>query len=473
MKSRVRRRRPPAKAARVVAQDNLNAATFGQPSDVGDERGWFVRAIGPRTNAGVRVSEFLALNLPVVYACVNRVSNPVSRFPVAIMRRLGDGSRRPAKPNEHPMVRSIAGRPNPFMSSRTVRKTTQGHALLWGNGYIEIERNNAGQAVGLWPMAPWNTRPVRENGQTFYRSTVNGQQVKLATEDVIHLMDQSTDGYIGLSQIALARQAIGWGLAMEEFGAKFFGNDAKSGGFLTTPGRLTANARQNLASGRDIRSGRNKASPESPAVQLEEQGGIENAHRVKVLEEGVKFIQTTIPPDDAQFLGSREFQLAEMARIYDVPLVMLQSNLGGASFAGAGIEQLLIWFIRSTIDPWINAWEQELNYKLFTEEEIDAGFYVNFNMNAMMRGDMAARAEFYKSMFGVGGLSTNQILALEDMDGVGAVGDFHFVPANYVTLERATDPNYTPMKTPPVPPVPPGDPQPANDPDLKPEDETE
>lgn len=417
---------------------------------------------GPKTNAGVRVSEFIALNLPVVYACVNRIANPLARFPLTIMRRFSDGSRRQAKASEHPMAITLGGRPNPFMSSRTVRKTTQGHALLWGNGYLEIERNGGGQATGLYPLLPWVTRAARENGRTFYRSTVNGQPVELDPDDVIHIMDQSIDGYIGMSQIALARQAIGWGLAMEEFGAKFFGNDAKSGGFLSIPGRLTPKGRQNITRGRDIRNGqRESAAPESPAASLEEQGGIENAHRVKVLEEGAKFIQTTIPPEDAQFLGSREFQLAEMARIYDVPLVMLQSNLGGASWAGAGIEQLLIGFLRSTIDPWVDAWEQEMNYKLFTAEEIDKGFYAKFNMTAMLRGDMAARAEYYKSLFGVGGLSTNQILALEDMDGVGSVGDFHFVPANYVTLERATDPNYLPTKTPPVPPAPPGNPQPV------------
>jgi phage portal protein BeeE len=101
------------------------------------------------------------------------------------------------------------------------------------------------------------------------------------------------------------------GLAMEEFGAKFFANDAKSGGFLMHPGKLSAAAQSNL---------------DAPRRALERQGGLDNAHRVKVLEEGMKFIQTTIPPEDAQFLGSREFQIAEIARIYDVPLILLQSH---------------------------------------------------------------------------------------------------------------------------------------------------
>jgi HK97 family phage portal protein len=184
-------------------------------------------------------------------------------------------------------------------------------------------------------------------------------------------------------------------------------------------------------------------NPESPAAALEKQSGLDNAHRVKVLEEGMKFIPTTIPPEDAQFLGTRDFQIAEIGRIYDVPLILLQSHEKTTSW-GSGIEQLMIGFVRQTIDPWVNAWEEEMNYKLFTEEERAKGYYVKFNMNALLRGDMAARSEYYKSLFGVGGLSPNQILSLEDMDGIGDIGDHHFVPANFVTLDRATDPDYQP-----------------------------
>ena len=289
-------------------------------------------------------------------------------------------------------------------------------------------------------MLPNVTRPDKQGGALRYRTTIDGKNYTIPHDDVIHLMDQSQDGYIGISQIAMARQAVGHGLAMEEFGSKFFANDAKSGGFLMHPGRLSSNARQNLR-GRD---GEVKAAPENPKAAIEAQSGLDHAHRVKVLEEGMKFIQTTIPPEDAQFLGSREFNVAELARIYDVPLILLQLQEKQTSY-GSGIEQLMIGFVRQTIAPWINAWEQELNWKLFTEEERASGLYVSFNMKAMLRGDMKARSQFYKDMFGVGGFSTNMILAYEDEDGIGPAGDHHFVPANMVTLERATDPNYVPV----------------------------
>jgi len=409
-----------------------DGGTFSSPG------GWLVRHLAPKSKSGVYVSEYTARHLPVVYACVNRISNPIARFPLRMYQTIDDRKKRIVTDNDHPFATAIGLRPNEFMSSRTLRKTGQGHALLWGNGYLEIERNRRGQAVGLFPLRPEVTAPVRENGNHFFRSSISGQSIELASDDVIHIMDQSQDGYVGLSQIHMARNAVGMGLALEEFGGKFFANDMKSGGFLMHPGRLSANARDNIK-GR----GDGKTSAASSAKSLEDQGGLENAHRVKVLEEGMKFIQTTIPPEDAQFLGTREFQIAEIARIYDVPLILLQSQEKQTSF-GAGIEQLMIAFVRQTIDPWINAWEEELNYKLFTDSERANGYYVKFNMNALLRGDMAARADFYQKLFGVAGLSPNNILALEDMDDIGPAGDHYFVPSNYVTLERATDPNYVP-----------------------------
>jgi HK97 family phage portal protein len=428
-------------------EPEFNALEYGPSDSLSSPGGWLVKQIGPKTKAGVHVTDQIALTLPVVYACVNRIANPISRFPLKMFRAMPDGSRRVVTPDEHPFAARLGMRPNDHMSSRTVRKTAQLHALLAGNGYLEIERNGRGQALGLYPLQPHVTRPVKENGRIFFRSTINGRNVELAHEDVIHIMDQSQDGFIGMSQIAMARQAVGMGLAMEEFGAKFFANDAKSGGFLMHPGRLSPRARENVR-GKD---GETSRAPENPAAAVEAQGGLDNAHRVKVLEEGMKFIQTTIPPEDAQFLGSREFQIAEIGRIYDVPLILLQSQEKQTSF-GAGIEQLMIGFVRQTIDPWVDAWEQELNWKLFTEEEKAQGYYVKFNMNALLRGDMKTRAEFYTRLFGVAGLSPNKILALEEEDGIGPMGDHHFVPANFVTLERATDPNYVPAGEKSAPP---------------------
>ncbi|WP_433762046.1 phage portal protein [Brucella anthropi] len=411
------------------------AAAFGATQSVSDSGGWLVRHVAPKTKAGVSVNEYGAMYLPIVYACVNRISNPMAMFPLRMYRPGKKGNAELVPTSDHPLAGLINVRPNPGMASRTLRKTVQAHALLWGNGYLEIERNRGGQATGLYPLLPDRTRPIRQDGRHFFRTTIDGRQFEIDQDDVIHIMDQSHDGYVGLSQIAHARQSVGWGLAMEEFGSKFFANDAKSGGFLMHPGKLTSTAKDNVRGGK--KSG--EASPSNPAADLERQGGLDNAHRVKVLEEGMKWIQTTIPPEDAQFLGSREFQIADICRIYDVPLILVQSHEKSTAW-GTGIEQLMIGFVRQTIAPWCGAWEQELNWKLFTPQEREQGYYVKFNMNAFLRGDSAARAAFYKDMFGVGAFSPNMILELEEEDSIGPAGDHHFVPANFTTLENAVKP---------------------------------
>jgi HK97 family phage portal protein len=413
----------------------LLSSMFGPSQSIGDPSGWLVRAIGGgKTKAGVPVSEYTAINLPAVYACLNRIGNPIARFPLKMFRRNGDVSEEVAA-KDHPLAGRLGIRPNVFMSSRTLRKTVQSHALLWGNGFLEIERNQAGQAVSLWPLMPDQTRPHRQGEDLFFRTRIDGQSFDIDGGDVIHLMDQSHDGFIGRSPIWHARQAVGMALAMEEFGAKFFANDAKSGGFLMHPGTLGPVARSNLTKPAEERADAGGA--------LQRQGGLDNAHRVKVLEEGMKFVQTMIPPEDAQFLGSREFQIAEIARIYDVPLVLLQSHEKSTSW-GSGIEQLMIGFVQQTIDPWVSAWEQELNWKLFTDKEKEQGFYVKFNMNAILRGDMAARSMFYGKMFSVGAFSPNQICALEEIEPIGDGGDERFVPANLVPLSQALEPKPTP-----------------------------
>jgi HK97 family phage portal protein len=224
-------------------------AAVGSSQPVSDSANWILRVIGGgKTKAGVSVSEWGALYLPVVYACVNRISNPIAHFPLKILRPTAGGGAEEVI--DHPLSQRLGLRPNEFMNSRTLRKTVQGHALLWGNGYVEIERNQRGQAVGLWPLVPWNTAPERKDGRLRYRTVIEGETFLIDHDNVLHIMDITQDGYVGRSQIHLARQAVGMALAMEEFGAKFFANDAKSGGFLLHPGHLSGQARNSTSASR-------------------------------------------------------------------------------------------------------------------------------------------------------------------------------------------------------------------------------
>ena len=413
----------------VTANDVETAiqATFGGVQSLADDDGWIVRAIaGGKTKAGVLVSEWEALQNTSVWACVTLIADVVAMLPIDVYRR--EGEKREPQPG-HPVAQLLNGSANDDMGASTMMRTLQMHTLLFGNGYAEVERTRGGDVHALWTLLPDRTRPQVTFPAGFrqlsYQASINSRNVVLPPSHVIHLMGYSFDGICGMSPIHVARNAIGLGLAMEEFGSKFFANDARSGGVLMHPGKLSDKAKTNIVESFHGTGG---------------QGGLENAHKLKVLEEGMKYIPTTVTPEDSQFLGSREFQLAEAARIYRVSLVLLNS-LQGSTVWGTGIEQLMIGFVTWTLDPWITRWQEELGRKLLTKQERAAGFYIKFNLNALLRGDMAARAAFYKAGITDGWLGRNEARALEDRNAVAELDEFliqrNMMPASMAGQEES------------------------------------
>lgn len=421
---------PPPRADLGKAMDSALAASDVSRLDDGDH--WVVRSLGGgKTDAGVPVSECTALRFTAVYACQAIIADTMAQVSLNLHRRFRDPVTQRVRTTlalEHPAQRLVHSDPNPRMSSFTLRQTAQGHVLGWGNGYVEIQRNNGGEPVGLWPLMPDRTCPrVTAQGQLVFDTQVGGRGYSLPSDDVIHIAGLGFDGVKGYSPIFMARQAIGLGLAAEAFGAKFFANDAKSGGFLMHPGKLGDTAVSNI---RDS--------------FVDRQGGNENAHKPKVLEEGMKWVSTTIPPDDAQFLATREMQIAEIARIYRVPLVLLQLMEKTTTW-GSGVEQIMLGFIQWTIAAWAKRWEEELNRKLLTEAERLAGYYFKFNLNSLARGDMAARMRFYNGGISGGWMNRNQARALEDWDEAEGLDDFLF-PLNMAVVDAVTGAIRVPVK---------------------------
>lgn len=370
---------------------------FGFSSDVGSDDHWFLRTFTP-THAGTAVSESTALTLPVVYSAVGIIADSVAQLPIAVMQATSD---RREERREHPVSALLNLRPNAYMTAFTLRDTTQSHMLLWGNGYQQIQRvDGSGAPYALWPLLPdrtdWYNPLDLSQG---YRTLVDGKQVKIPANDVLHLPAMGFDGLRGYSPISMARQAVGLGLALEEFASKLFANDATSGGFLEHPGKLSEEAKKNIQK------------------SMEVQGGLTNAHRMKILEEGMKFSKTTIPPEEAQFLQSRAFQVQEIARMFRVPLFMLQDQSKDTAW-GTGISQMMLGFLTFTLAPWLLRWEQELTYKLLTPQEITDGFYIKHEVKALLRGDAATRAAFYTAGLDPvkGWLNRNEVRALEDMN---------------------------------------------------------
>lgn len=356
---------------------------------------------GP-TTSGKAVNEFTAMQTTAVYACVRILSETLAALPLQLYRYTDKGKERVYR---HSLYRLLHDEPNPEMTSFIFRETLMSHLLIWGNAYAQIIRDALGRIIALYPLRPDRMSVYRdEQGNIRYVYTkVNDEnphikpygQVSLDRKDVLHIPGLGFDGLVGYSPIAMARNAVGMTLACEEYGASFFANGANPSGVLEHPGILKDPAR--------VRDSWN-------AVYQ----GSGNAHKVAVLEEGMKYQQIGIPPEEAQFLEMRKFQLNEIARLYRIPPHMI-GDLEKSSFNN--IEQQSMEFVKYTLDPWVIRWEQAMQKALFLPGEKEE-YFLKFNVNGLLRGDYESRMKGYSIGRQNGWLSANDIREMEDMNPV-------------------------------------------------------
>ena len=229
---------------------------------------------GEASATGKRVSPEGALKLSAVWDCVDMVSRDIARTPVPLYRRSG---RDREKADESALYNLLHLSPNPFMTAFTFKQALQGHKMLRGNAYANIERDEDGNPVNLWPLNPIMMEPpvISAAGTLLYLyHTPRGEQVALTQDEVLHIRGLSNDGILGYSPITLMRELVALGMAYQEFSARFFGNNANPGGVLLAEKRLTDEASKRL-----------KDSWETA------HRGLEQSHRVAVLEEGIKWQQ--------------------------------------------------------------------------------------------------------------------------------------------------------------------------------------
>ena len=327
---------------------------------------------------------------------------------------------------DHPLYFLLHDEPNPEMSSFVFRETLMSHLLIWGNAYVQIIRDRSGNVISLYPLLPDKMSVHRDSRGTLYykyqRQTEENPNltktgtVVLSQEDVLHVPGLGFDGLIGYSPIALAKNAIGMTLATEEYGASFFRNGANPGGVIEHPGILKDPKR--------VRDSWNEVYK-----------GVTNAHKVAVLEEGMKYTQIGIPPEEAQFLQTRKFQINEIARLYRIPPHMV-GDLEKSSFSN--IEQQSLEFVKYTLDPWVVRFEQSFKRALFLPEEKKTHF-IKFNVDGLLRGDYQSRMNGYAVGRQNGWLSTNDIRELEDLNLLSDEegGNHYLINGNMTKLRDA------------------------------------
>jgi HK97 family phage portal protein len=331
---------------------------------------------GGSVSAGVSVSEDSALDYSPVWAAVNLISSDVASLPLILYKRDPNGGKQ--RYSDAKLYRLLHDEPNPEMTSFSFREALQAHMLIWGNAYAEIERDAAGSPVALWPIAPHRVEPFRPTvtvngrdrlGPLHYR--IDGQHgITLAASDMLHIPGLSPDGSVGYRFVAKARESIGLGVAMERFGGTYYGNGSTFGGILMHPRTLSKQAEENLRSSIEARH-----------------KGPDRAHRFLILQEDMKFEPNGVPPNAAQFIESRKFQVTEVARWFRVPPHKI-SDLERATFSN--IEQQELDYVIGTLRPWLVRWEQEINRKLIPRLERRQQFAEHL-VDGRLRGDIQSR----------------------------------------------------------------------------------
>lgn len=375
------------------------------------------------TTSGKTVDEKTAMQTTAVYACVRILAETIASLPLHTYKYTETGKE---KAIEHPIYNLLADEPNPEMTSFVFRETLMSHLLLWGNAYAQIIRDGRGKVIALYPLLP-NKMSVNRasNGEIYYiysrysdeNPNIDGYgQVYLQNYEVLHIPGLGFDGLVGYSPIAMAKNAVGMSIACEEYGASFFANGANPGGVLEHPGVVKDPAR--------VRDSWNSVYQ-----------GTSNAHKVAVLEEGMKFQSIGIPPEQAQFLETRKFQLNEIARLFRIPPHMV-GDLEKSSFSN--IEQQSLEFVKYTLDPWVIRWEQAMKKALLLPSE-KKDYFIKFNVDGLLRGDYQSRMNGYSIGRQNGWLSSNDIRELENLNKIPEElgGDLYLINGNMTKLADA------------------------------------
>lgn len=366
-----------------------------------------------RSRAGVPVDHDIALTYSAVWACVRIISETLASVPWNVMQHRADGGRerKPDSRTDHLLTHQA----NPETTAFDFKQTLIAHALTWGNGYAAIDRGPNGNINWLWQLSPDRVTPGRmPDGELVYEvRPEKGDRVVLPAHNVLHFRGLGWDGIVGYSVIEMAAQSLGLGLATERFGAEFFGNGAHHCGILVHPNKLGDEAYTRLKE------------------SLVEGGGIAGAawNRPLILEEGMEWKSLGIPPDNAQFLETRRFQVDEVGRWFRVPIFKLQEMKDAA--IRANVEHSSIEFVTDTLLPWSVRYENEVNVKLLSGQTRQ-GVYLRINLDGLLRGDLKSRYEAYAVGRQWGWLSANNVRAMEDMNPIPAEqgGDEYMVAVN-------------------------------------------
>jgi len=378
---------------------------------------WFVNYFGGNslTKAGIIINNDNALQISTYFACVRNISEDIAKLPLITYKPLLPQGRERAK--DHPVYKLLHDAPNSEMTAMTLRETLTAHALNWGNGYAFIDRDRLGNVTALWPLRPDRVRPYRDKGSSriYYEVTNdNGQKTNFPAFDILHVHGLGFDGLIGYNVGRYSRECVGGLAAAQEHAAYYFKNGSNASGILELPNAMSQKAKDNL-----------KASFHK------EYGGVENTDKTIILEEGAKFNKTSIPPEEAQLLETRQFSVPEICRWFRMPPNKVADTTRAQGWST--LEQTNTDYVTDALMPWFVRWEQEIDRKLFTLDDLEEGLFVKHLADGLLRGDIASRYTAYATARQWGWLSVDDIREKEEMNPLpDGKGQIYLTPLNMV-----------------------------------------
>lgn len=358
--------------------------------------------------SGPAVDADTALKISTVYACVGLLSETIASLPLVIYRYLENDQGRDRAQN-HPLYEVLHSQPNETMTAFQFVQMMQAHALLRGSGYAEIRPGPRGFADQLIPFHSDRVQKEKlANGRIRYRVQMDNGEIRAYNdEDIFEVGGMTLDGWNTVSVVGYARDSFGLSLGAERYGGRFFRNDSRPGGVLQTDKALTKDAAKRIKSDwQTLHSGANQ-------------------HQVAVLEQGLKWQAVGVTPEEAQFLGTREFQAEDVCRWFRVPPHMVGLTSKATSW-GSGIEQMSIGFVTYTLRPWLERWKQAIRRDLILAPN---SYFVDFVVEGLLRGDILTRYNAYSIARQWGWMSVNEIRRLENYNSVPG-GDVYLSPMN-------------------------------------------
>lgn len=347
---------------------------------------------GRVSSSGIAVNSTNALAFPVVYACINVISETLATLPIFRNRVDEEGNRSRSMASATDIM--FATNPNAFQTWFDFKYHLMKEALSTGNGYARIVRNGIGECIELQPLSSYEVSPfyIRDGYNHYLYYYVHGEQY--AKEDVIHIKCLGSNGVIGQSPIQIASESIGAGLAQQNLQGSIAKNGLNLEGVLSHPATISDAAARRLK------------------AQMEDHRGSGNAKGTLLLEEGLLYNRIAISPHDAQLLEALRYSLEDVARMYRVPLHKLQDLQRSTN---NNIEHQSLEFYTDTMSPWIERIEQELDMKLLYGKS-RTEYKHEFDVTKLLRIDSKSRSEYHRSLFNMAAITPNQIRKNEGMN---------------------------------------------------------